>query len=128
MSEMPEHREIARTPVDAGVLFDGPGTTNAVSGGTAAFYMVQLKEPQLGSKSYFIGKDLAHAADEVKFYEAAKKLSGQPGWEMLDFMIEYKGVATMPVADKNGPIPGVKELIIMRNLFDQKKKLRLQKA
>lgn len=31
----------------------------------------------------------------------------------------------MPVANKDGPVPGEKELLIMRNLFDGKKKLRL---
>jgi hypothetical protein len=52
------------TPVDAQELFDGPGTTNAVSGGTAAFYQVKLKAPHAatGSVTYFIAKDLAHGA------------------------------------------------------------------
>jgi hypothetical protein len=62
---------------------------------------------------------------QVEFYEIAKKLSGQAGWRLLDFLFEYKGVAKMPVANKDGPVPGEKELLIMRNLFDGKKKLRL---
>jgi hypothetical protein len=35
---------------------------------------------------------------QVEFYEIAKKLAGQPGWELLNYTFEYKGVATMPVA------------------------------
>ena len=55
------------TPVDAKEVFEGPGKTNAVSGGTAAFYKVELKEPHpvTGSKGHYIAKDLAHAVDEV---------------------------------------------------------------
>jgi hypothetical protein len=42
--------------------------TNSVSGGTAAFYKVALREPHpsTGSKGYYIAKDLAHAVDEVE--------------------------------------------------------------
>jgi hypothetical protein len=56
------------TPVDGGALFEGPGMTNSVSGGTAAFYKVALREPHpsTGSKGYYIAKDLAHAVDEVE--------------------------------------------------------------
>ena len=55
------------TQVDGG-LFEGPGTTNSVSGGTAAFYKVVLRSPHpaTGSKGYYIAKDLAHAVDEVE--------------------------------------------------------------
>ena len=60
----------------------------------------------------------------MEFYEIAKKLSGQPGWALLEFLFEYKGVALMPVENKDGPVPGDKELLIMRNLFDGKKKPR----
>jgi hypothetical protein len=56
------------TPVDGGAIFEGPGMTNSVSGGTAAFYKVALREPHpsTGSKGYYIAKDLAHAVDEVE--------------------------------------------------------------
>ena len=56
-------------------VFEGPGTTNAVSGGTAAFYKVELKvpHPDTGSKGYFIAKDLAHAVDEVRGRAEARR-------------------------------------------------------
>ena len=38
------------TPVDGGALFEGPGMTNSVSGGTAAFYKVALREPHAGMR------------------------------------------------------------------------------
>ena len=43
------------TKVDGG-LFEGPGTTNSVSGGTAAFYKVVLRSPHpaTGSTGYYI--------------------------------------------------------------------------
>ena len=41
-----------RTLVDGEAMFAGPGTTNAVSGGTAAFYKVELKEPHPVTKRY----------------------------------------------------------------------------
>jgi hypothetical protein len=53
------------TNVDGNVLFDGPANALGVSGGTAAFYRVKLKQPIQGSKSHYIAKDLAHAIDEV---------------------------------------------------------------
>lgn len=120
------------TPVDGQALFDGPGTTSAVSGGTAAFFKVTLKEPHpdTGSTGFWIAKDLAHAQDEVEFYEIALKRKGLPGWRLMDSLIEYKGVAKMACASEkdkkgNGKELGTKELLIMRNLFDGKKKLRL---
>ena len=76
------------------------------------------------SKSYFIAKDLAHAIDELDFYEIAKGMEGQAGWGLLDFLFEYKGVAKMQVQNKDGPA-GERDLLIMRNLFDGKQKLRL---
>ena len=61
---------------------------------------------------------------QVEFYEIAKQLSTQPGWDLLGYLLEYKGVAKMPVATQSGP-GGMKDLLIMLNLFDGKQKLRL---
>ena len=85
------------TPVDGEALFHGPGIASAVSGGTAAFFKVTLKEPHpdTGSTGFWIAKDLAHAQDEVEFYEVALKRKGLPGWKLMDYLIEYKGVAKM---------------------------------
>ena len=79
------------------------------------------------------------ATIQVEFYEIAKKLSGNAGWGLLDFLLEYKGVALMPVLKKDGlrkseskmtpmayqPVQIQKELLILQNLYDGKKKPRL---
>ena len=69
------------TPVDGEALFCGPAHALSVSGGTAAFYRVELKEPHpvTGSKSYYIAKDLAHATDEVLAHACLRALQGEAG-------------------------------------------------
>eukprot|EP01065_Artemidia_motanka_P018948 TRINITY_DN2233_c0_g2_i1.p1 TRINITY_DN2233_c0_g2~~TRINITY_DN2233_c0_g2_i1.p1 ORF type:complete len:941 (+),score=258.61 TRINITY_DN2233_c0_g2_i1:68-2890(+) len=107
-------------------VFEEPARPIGVSGGTAAFYsMVYKKEslPPGKSPTYFIGKDLAHAADELSFYERAAKLQRQSGWSILNWTFEYGGVCQMDCT-VGGKVEKRKQ-ILLRNLFDDAKGLRL---
>lgn len=101
-----------------------------VSGGTAAFFRLHLKPNEaqhLGKKwseTYFIGKDLAHAQDELGFYEEGLVLSRTPDQggfgPLLASLCEYSGVLTVPSEGGQS-----RELLVLRNLRDGAKKLRL---
>mmetsp|Transcript_25677 Transcript_25677/g.59853 ORF Transcript_25677/g.59853 Transcript_25677/m.59853 type:complete len:769 (-) Transcript_25677:67-2373(-) len=106
-----------------------------MSGGTASFYALELSDtygpgPSPGfasvvkSKSHWIGKDLAHAHDEVVFYETAlRERTGRLG-ALLQFMFEYAGVANCQCAFEDGTVRE-RPLLVLRNLMDGCKKLRL---
>ena len=56
--------------------FESPARPLSTSGGTAAFYKLELTEEGMNScnrstasKDYWLGKDLSHAADEKDFYQ-----------------------------------------------------------
>jgi hypothetical protein len=108
--------------------FEMPVKRIGVSGGTAPFFKLVQKD---GGAGYWIGKDLSHALDEVDFYEgickirmagpATKNLGGIV--PLLPFMFEYAGVVKAPEAGKEDEPP--RELLVMRNLFDGCKKLRM---
>ena len=108
-----------------------------MSGGTAAFFHLNLKKgPNTmscnKSKTYYIGKDLSHAVNEVTFYEEILKLRSlsnittreqrhyQPLLNLFKFSLEYAGVLTALDEDNNN-----RNLLVLRNLFDNTSKLRL---
>eukprot|EP00439_Symbiodinium_sp_Y106_P016676 s8990_g2.t1 len=84
--------------------FDAKVERLGVSGGSAAFFRLCLKEPTAARPvDYFIGstlgicsftgKDLSHAEDEVNFYEEALSLRHGSGLEpLLGYTLEYAGV------------------------------------
>lgn len=120
--------EQALTKVDEN-RFESPVKRIGVSGGTAPFFKLILKQPKPHqTPGYFIGKDLSHATDEIQFYEQMRRLADQFGGlsiiPVLNFCFEYEGVVSLPIADaKKEDRP--KDLLVMRNMFDGAKKLRL---
>jgi hypothetical protein len=91
------------------------------------------------SATKYIGKDLSRARDEVNFYEKLLKPDPNPSREALgalcDFMFSYLGIlktvkedsqkqdtsGTMETKDGDNEL----DLLVLENLFDGKKKLRL---
>lgn len=120
--------EVTRTRVDED-LFETPVKRLGVSGGTAPFFELKLKNPgPKQSISHYIGKDLSRAQDELSFYEEIIQIKSQPGAQglkaLLDFTFEYAGVLTASeegVPDTEPP----KELLVLRNLRDGCAKLRM---
>eukprot|EP00928_Gymnodinium_smaydae_P029449 TRINITY_DN22179_c0_g8_i1.p1 TRINITY_DN22179_c0_g8~~TRINITY_DN22179_c0_g8_i1.p1 ORF type:complete len:843 (+),score=169.79 TRINITY_DN22179_c0_g8_i1:425-2953(+) len=136
-------------------VFESPAARLGVSGGTAPFFRLLLREPLSGqSREHYIGKDLSRAHDELAFYERALEIlrAGPDGdnaafLPLLGFLFEYRGVVTcdedrvnMPAfhpssssrASAKGAATEVletrqkpKEMLVLRNLFDGCKKLRL---
>jgi hypothetical protein len=113
----------------ADTVFHSPVQPIKVSGGTAPFFSLLLKDTSCGlSPSYYIGKDLARAEDEVTFYEEARQLSTQPGGgglgPMLDYLFEYRGVFSSYVENAK-PDDRPKELLVFENLRDGCMTLRM---
>eukprot|EP00930_Biecheleria_cincta_P088863 TRINITY_DN78124_c0_g1_i1.p1 TRINITY_DN78124_c0_g1~~TRINITY_DN78124_c0_g1_i1.p1 ORF type:complete len:780 (+),score=132.95 TRINITY_DN78124_c0_g1_i1:192-2531(+) len=109
-------------------LFESPVTRLGVSGGTAPFFKLQLCKARQGvSKEYYIGKDLSRASDEVTFYEEVKALSSKENAQwflpLAEFMFEYAGILKTHEEGKQQKEP--LELLVLRNLHDGCKKLRL---
>eukprot|EP00811_Abedinium_folium_P005461 NODE_1502_length_2456_cov_9.292400.p1 GENE.NODE_1502_length_2456_cov_9.292400~~NODE_1502_length_2456_cov_9.292400.p1 ORF type:complete len:720 (+),score=194.91 NODE_1502_length_2456_cov_9.292400:75-2234(+) len=113
----------------AETAFEAPVERIGVSGGTAPFFTLKLVEDGSGrSPEHYIGKDLAHAVDEITFYEellqnrAIGDASGLAA--VMPFFFEYLGVLT--VAEQGRPEDEPKkDLLVMRNLFDGVESLRL---
>jgi len=104
-----------------------------VSGGSAAFYQLELKSPEEMNKkssSHFIGKNLARAADEVSFYESIRllqksdKIEDNYLKEIFKFAFEYAGVVTAS-EDKKKIDENSLQLLVMRNLHDGRERTRL---
>lgn len=102
-----------------------------VSGGTAPFFQLKLKNPDEEEKSvdYYIGKDLSHARDEIDFYEKMLLLKRDPGENedllpLLEFAFEYAGV--LSTSEEGFPeIEAPLELLVLKNLSGGMKRLRL---
>eukprot|EP00746_Dinoflagellata_sp_MGD_P146463 gnl/MRDRNA2_/MRDRNA2_78934_c0_seq1.p1 gnl/MRDRNA2_/MRDRNA2_78934_c0~~gnl/MRDRNA2_/MRDRNA2_78934_c0_seq1.p1 ORF type:complete len:953 (+),score=180.62 gnl/MRDRNA2_/MRDRNA2_78934_c0_seq1:190-2859(+) len=116
--------------------FEQPCETLGVSGGTAPFYKVQYKRGMApggeGFEGRFIGKDLAHAADEVEFYiEISREAEGSECWERITkCCMECPGVVDLLCKiNKGGPNVHSnlcnKKLLLLGNLYFGFKRLRL---
>ncbi len=97
-----------------------------VSGGTAPFFSLKLINPKEGQNStYYIGKDLSRATDEVSFYEQVKSssVSRDALGGVVEFLFPYLGILkTQEVgADAGDDV----DLLVLQNLHDGKEKLRL---
>jgi len=98
--------------------FKSPVRSLGVSGGTATFYRLMLDKPQSGfCVEHYVGKDLAHAHDEIHFYEAARLAREQPTPHdmkpLLNFMFEYGGV----LSSRTEHCEEEKDLLVLGNLF-----------
>jgi len=74
------------------------------AGGTAAFYKLELNLETIQTPGIlpdaFIGKDLAHASDEIEFYEKLHEISqDSTKWKefMTDFCFFHAGVVELPI-------------------------------
>lgn len=110
-------------------LFVNPVKRLGVSGGTAPFFILELKNPESGQSPYhYIGKDLSHSRKEFLFYESLLHVKKDPDSAstcfhgLLDYTFSYKGVLTTNEDSADGP---KRELLVVRNLHDGRKKLRL---
>eukprot|EP01064_Diplonema_japonicum_P004524 TRINITY_DN12974_c0_g1_i2.p1 TRINITY_DN12974_c0_g1~~TRINITY_DN12974_c0_g1_i2.p1 ORF type:complete len:726 (+),score=176.27 TRINITY_DN12974_c0_g1_i2:83-2260(+) len=109
--------------------FEQPLKPVETSGGTAAFFSVLYREdkvPRGKTRGYWIGKDLAHASDELDFYEKAYRLRRieKSKWPIFQFMFDYGGVAEMSCLTADGKVETRRQLLL-RNILDETTKLRL---
>uniref|UniRef100_A0A7S2A4M6 C2 domain-containing protein n=1 Tax=Trieres chinensis TaxID=1514140 RepID=A0A7S2A4M6_TRICV len=143
MATKPDPQDSAeRTDVDP-TLFVLPAQRLGVSGGTAPFFALQLRDPPPGkSADRYIGKDLSHATDEFDFYEKILRLrqaaeDDRESWvgpnrallPLLEYAFEYAGVLTAQEAtdESDGGANEEKtiDLLVMGNLRSGKQKLRM---
>mmetsp|Transcript_17868 Transcript_17868/g.34829 ORF Transcript_17868/g.34829 Transcript_17868/m.34829 type:complete len:702 (-) Transcript_17868:94-2199(-) len=106
--------------------FETPVMPTKVSGGTAPFFCLRLRNPgKFQSAEHWIGKDLSRAADELAFYEKQLELRNGTGGgleHMIEFMFEYAGILECPIAEDDGVR---KQLLVIRNLRDGHEHLRM---
>ena len=126
-----------KTVVDPS-LFVLPVRRMGVSGGTAPFFALELRDPPDGKAAdHYIGKDLSHAFDEFDFYEQVLRIRAETkaGEEdaspdlvaLFDYAFEYAGVLTAQEATEQtveGDSPEL-DLLVMGNLISGKRKLRM---
>jgi len=124
----PPEGEALQTNVDP-ALFESPVKRMGVSGGTAPFFHLALRQPAEGrTPSHFLGKDLSHANDEITFYEEAlaeRRKNDASMMPLLNFMFDYAGVVKLETVQPDGKEGPVKELLVMRNLRDGYTSLRM---
>ena len=129
--------------------FESPVERLGVSGGTAPFFKLTLKDSGLEqaqqsdklssrtrnmTKSYFIGKDLSHAEDEREFYEQILQIQAEGGEQdgvalLAPFMFDYLGVLEATTAEE-GDYPGAMtqqkcQLLVMQNLRNDYRTFRM---
>jgi len=126
-------------------FFENPVKRLGVSGGTAPFFSLKLTKEgkekfgtEYGkngtiSETYFIGKDLSRAVDEVEFYEKTlgiKSSNKDDGTKddggmskILGHTFVYLGVVPLDETVDGSPVE--RELLILKNLYDSLTKLRL---
>jgi hypothetical protein len=126
--------------------FDFNKTTRmGVSGGTAPFFHLYLSEegkqwlketrPGETSETYYLGKDLSRAEDELSFYEKLLEIQrgggdggGTSGLaELLPFTFDYPGILRCPNPDPDVAANGDAKMnmLVLRNLRDGISELRL---
>lgn len=111
--------------------FESPVKRLGVSGGTAPFFKLVYKGEETDkSASYYIGKDLSRATDEILFYESLLKMKKTKTFDVAlteslinDYTFDYAGVLTTKEADVPENTPDL-ELLCLRNLYDGMSKLR----
>ena len=97
-----------------------------MSGGTAPFFSLKLLNPEDGNNpTYYIGKDLSRATDEVNFYEQVKNssVSRDALGGLCDFLFPYLGI--LKTKEEGAAADEEVDLLVLQNLHDGKEKLRL---
>jgi hypothetical protein len=105
-------------------IFEEPVSRIGVSGGTAPFFTLKLLNPEEGKKpTYYIGKDLSRATDEVSFYEQVKNSEAARDalGGLCDYLFPYRGILKTKEKGTESEV----DLLVLQNLHDGKKKLRL---
>lgn len=126
--------ELEFTPVEPS-LFEVPEPISK-SGGTAAFFSMVYAGPQSGpdkdrfgrSPSYWIGKDLARAKDELKFYEGIQYLDPDSSALLTRWAMPYGGVFEGRCHTDKGSEdlePDRRKLLLLGNLHTDFSKLRM---
>jgi len=102
------------------------------SGGTADFFKVNFIGPRGHpldrGQDFWIGKDLAHAADEIEFYEKIVHLSGAEFDLLRKWSMPYGGVLTKHCALEPGGQSledEQRQLLLLGNLRAGSRKLRM---
>eukprot|EP01059_Diplonema_ambulator_P037555 TRINITY_DN9993_c0_g1_i2.p1 TRINITY_DN9993_c0_g1~~TRINITY_DN9993_c0_g1_i2.p1 ORF type:complete len:721 (+),score=246.86 TRINITY_DN9993_c0_g1_i2:50-2164(+) len=108
--------------------FEQPLKPIGTSGGTAAFFPMVYKNdrvPKGMTRDYWIGKDLAHASDELDFYEKTLKLrrTEKDKWPIFQFMFDYGGVAEIGCL-VDGRVE-VRKQLLLKNIMEGTTRLRL---
>eukprot|EP00397_Hematodinium_sp_SG-2012_P003860 GEMP01003870.1.p1 GENE.GEMP01003870.1~~GEMP01003870.1.p1 ORF type:complete len:1251 (+),score=295.55 GEMP01003870.1:104-3856(+) len=101
--------------------FETPVRIDVTAGGTASFYdlfFLPSRIPKGRERDAFIGKDLAHAQDEIDFYHGLKEIcETDKAWENFAnrFCLFSPGVLSLPcqLADGN---PMDRSLLLLENL------------
>merc|ERR1719247_3236413 len=129
-------------------LFKQPAAPTGRSGGSAAFYAVELARPETAANPkeagavpdlgrfhvepqgphFWIGKDLSRAMDEVDFYETARELGNaaeaeaDESFQVLRWLVEYGGVVSLQVGTETENRK--EQILLLRNLRDGKQVCR----
>ena len=110
--------------------FEEPCRALGTSGGTAAFYCLRYRPeraPEGVPSDFFIGKDLAHASDELEFYaklqSAAKKADS---WAAFAAMaMSCPGVARLDCVNPKSQERSKRQILLLENLRQGFNQMRL---
>lgn len=110
--------------------FEEPCAALGTSGGTAAFYCLRYREqraPQGVPVDFFIGKDLAHASDELEFYAklqfAAK--NSQPWTCFAKMAMSCPGVSRLECINPKNQERSHRLILLLENLRQGFNQMRL---
>lgn len=111
-------------------LFEEPCQPLGMSGGTAAFFRVHYKPDKVPAGTdpeKFIGKDLAHALDEIDFYEKLRGVAEiDENWgAFAEMAMDCPGIARLTCADPKKGGGEVRSLLLLENLRTGFRKQRL---
>jgi len=111
-------------------LFEEPCKALSCSGGTAAFFRVCYRagqEPEGKFSSHYVGKDLAHASDEIEFYDnlrAAMDTDSRYA-TFAEVTMECPGVCKLICKDPKETAMQVRYLLLLENLWNGYDEMRL---
>jgi len=111
-------------------LFEGPCVPVTTSGGTAAFFKVRYRAGHCRpgrSVEHYIGKDLAHASDEVEFYDRLREASEQDDcWSSLaEVAMDCPGFCQLPCLNPKDGTQEIRSLLLLENLRQGFESMRL---
>jgi len=110
--------------------FEEPCHPVETSGGTAAFFHVRYRTGQIPPgrlPDHFVGKDLAHASDEIEFYEKLRTATGSDNrWSnFAEIAMDCPGVCQIICRDPKDSLVQLRSLLLLENLRNGFNKMRL---